>query len=121
MSQPPMSQSPNPFADQPTGQQLNPYAPPQVPGGQFAPPAGTIEFAPCPGCGNTWASKVGFTWWGGVLGPALFTHVKCARCGNAYNGKTGRSNKTAIVIYVAVGALIGLAVFALLALGGMAA
>jgi hypothetical protein len=80
-----------------------------------------MQFAPCPGCGNTWASKIGFTWWGGVVGPAILSHVKCARCGNAYNGKTGRSNTTAIVIYVAVGTLIGVAIFALLMLGGLAA
>lgn len=122
-----MSQPPNPFADQPPNQQLNPYAPPQVPGGQYAPPgnflppAGTMQFAPCPGCGNTWASKIGFTWWGGVVGPAILSHVKCARCGNAYNGKTGRSNATAIVIYTVVCGLIGVAIFALLMLGGLAA
>ena len=98
-----MSQSPNPFADRP-----NPYAPPQVQGQQFVPPPGTLPFAPCPGCGNTFASKIGFTWWGGVVGPSLFTHVKCCRCGTAYNGKTGRSNNTAIAIYVAVSMVIGL-------------
>lgn len=72
------------------------------------PPPGTMQYAPCPTCGNTFANKIGFTWWGGVLGPSLLTHVKCARCGNAYNGKTGKSNTTAIAIYVAVTGVIGL-------------
>ena len=40
-----------------------------------------------------------FTWWGGVLGPKILTHVKCPGCGHGYNGKTGRDNTTGIVIY----------------------
>jgi hypothetical protein len=110
-----MSQSTNPFADNP-----NPYAPPHVQGGQFMPPPGTLQFAPCPNCGNTYASKIGFTWWGGMLGPSLFTHVKCYRCGNAYNGKTGQSNNTAIAIYVIVSTVVGLlVVVALIAMGAI--
>lgn len=102
--------SPNPFSDNPQPQPYqNPYAPPQTQGAQFVPPPGMPQFAPCPNCGNTFASKIGFTWWGGVLGPSLFTHVKCYRCGNAYNGKTGRSNTTAITIYVIVSTIIGVA------------
>jgi hypothetical protein len=106
-----MSQIHNPFSDNPPP---NPYSSPQVPGGpyapQFAPPPGALQFAPCPTCGNTYASKIGFTWWGGALGPALFTHVKCYRCGNAYNGKTGKSNSTAITIYVVVSTIVGLVI-----------
>lgn len=101
-----MSHAPNPFSDPP-----NPYAPSQTPGGPpmpMPPPPGAMQYAPCPHCGNVYASKIGFTWWGGVLGPSLFTHVKCFRCGNAYNGKTGRSNTTAIAIYVAVSTVIGI-------------
>lgn len=45
-----------------------------------------------------------FTWWGGVIGPKVLTHVKCPQCGHAYNGKTGRDNTNGIIIYsVAVG------------------
>jgi hypothetical protein len=55
-----------------------------------------------------------------VVGPSLFTHVKCYRCGTAYNGKTGRSNNTAIAIYVAVSTVVGLLlVIALLAMGAL--
>jgi hypothetical protein len=111
-----MSQTPNPFADQPPpGQPLNPYAPPSG----FHPPAGTLQFAPCPSCGNTWSTKVGFTWWGGVIGPAILSHVKCAHCGTEYNGKTGRSNTTGIVIYTVVGGLIGVVILGLLILGSL--
>ena len=45
-------------------------------------------FAGCPFCGKSEAEKVGFTWWGGVLGPKLLNHVKCLGCGKKYNGKT---------------------------------
>jgi transposase-like protein len=58
--------------------------------------------APCPKCGSTNAQKVGYTWWGGALGPAIFHHVKCNQCGATYNGKTGKSNVTAIIIYSVV-------------------
>lgn len=65
------------------------------------------EFAPCPSCRSSTASRVSFTWWGGALGPRLLTHVKCGACGAGYNGKTGRSNTTAIVVYaVAVNVLV---------------
>jgi hypothetical protein len=111
--------SPNPFSDNPQpGGYQNPYAPPQAQGGQFMVPPGMQQYAPCPQCGNTYASKIGFTWWGGMLGPSLFTHVKCCRCGSAYNGKTGHWNTTAITIYVVVTGLIGFALLAaLIAMG----
>ena len=109
-----MSHLPNPFSDHPPP---NPYAAPQAPGGQFAPPPGTLPFAPCPQCGNSFASKIGFTWWGGVVGPAILNHVKCCRCGSAYNGKTGKSNAVGIAIYIAIGTVIGIAILAVLFLG----
>ena len=54
-----------------------------------------------------------FTWWGGVIGPKVLTHVKCLRCGHAYNGKTGRDNTTGIVIYSVI---VGVIAFGLVAL-----
>lgn len=60
------------------------------------------EYAPCPSCASTQATAAGFTWWGGVLGPKLLSHVTCNRCGAGYNGKTGQSNTTGIIIYSAV-------------------
>jgi predicted RNA-binding Zn-ribbon protein involved in translation (DUF1610 family) len=59
----------------------------------------TTQYAPCPKCGQSNAKKVGFTWWGGALGPRMFTHVKCPNCGTEYNGRTGKSNRTRILIY----------------------
>jgi predicted nucleic-acid-binding Zn-ribbon protein len=66
----------------------------------------TTQYAPCPNCGQTNAQKVNFTWWGGVLGPKMFTHVKCQNCGTEYNGKTGKSNQQNILIYFLVGMAI---------------
>lgn len=59
-----------------------------------------------------------FTWWGGLLGPKLLTHVKCRACGKQYNGKTGKDNTTNIVIYfIVVGAVcLGLVVVVIAAL-----
>jgi len=53
---------------------------------------------------------VKFTWWGGLLGPKMLSHVKCQQCGLAYNGKSGQSNTTGIVIYAIV---VNVIVFAL--------
>ncbi len=64
------------------------------------------NYAPCPFCRAASAEKVSFTWWGGLLGPKLFTHVKCLSCGKAYNGKTGKDNTTNIVIYSIIVGLI---------------
>jgi rubredoxin/bifunctional DNA-binding transcriptional regulator/antitoxin component of YhaV-PrlF toxin-antitoxin module len=57
------------------------------------------SYVPCPQCGSADIKKVNFTWWGGLLGPRLFNHVKCNSCGFKYNGKTGKPNTTAIIIY----------------------
>jgi hypothetical protein len=67
------------------------------------------EYAVCPNCGCRGdAAPVGFTWWGGILGPKLFSHVKCNECGTCYNGKTGEYNTTRIAIYVAVTSAIAI-------------
>ncbi|MEO8041040.1 MAG: hypothetical protein ABI646_00400 [Acidobacteriota bacterium] len=40
----------------------------------------TTDYVPCPKCGGP-AAKLKFTWWGGILGPKMLTHVKCTSCG----------------------------------------
>lgn len=50
-----------------------------------------------------------FTWWGGILGPKMLTHVRCPHCGHKYNGKTGRDNTTGIIIYSVIVGILGLA------------
>jgi hypothetical protein len=91
-----------------THQRENPFASPKVHGGSRREP--TEEFAPCPRCGGSEAKRITFTWWGGLLGPRLFTHVRCLDCGAKFNGRSGRFNTTAIVIYnlVAIGIVVAL-------------
>ena len=74
----------------------------------------TSEVAPCPKCGSTNAKKVSYTWWGGALGPRLLHEVKCLNCGTSYNGSTGKSNVTNIIIYSVAAAIIVLVVLALI-------
>jgi len=65
------------------------------------------KYARCPECGANDADRVTFTWWGGIIGPAILTHVECATCGTLYNGRTGKSNNQAIAVYFVVGILLG--------------
>jgi len=90
--------------------QPNPYAPPVTPAPlQGMPPPGSEQFAPCPQCRCPYAKRIKWTFWGGALGPWMFTHVRCTHCGSAYNGKTGQWNTNNIVVYMLVGVLVGLA------------
>ena len=69
-------------------------------------------FVACPRCRGMFVSKVGFTWWGGVLGPKLLSAVRCGQCGNEYNGKTGASLGKGITIYLVVTCVIALVIVA---------
>jgi len=75
------------------------------------------NFVPCPQCGTPDPKRVGFTWWGGAVGPRILSHVKCQNCKTKYNGKSGASNTTGIVIYslvvfvLAFVLIIGISVF----------
>jgi hypothetical protein len=60
------------------------------------------QYVNCPQCGGSNVAKPWFTWWGGVVGQHLLTHVKCNDCKTAFNGKTGQSNTSAIIIYCVV-------------------
>ena len=60
------------------------------------------EAVPCPKCGSDGGKRVGYTWWGGAIGPRILNHTKCNTCGTTYNGKTGRSNTQGIVLYTVV-------------------
>lgn len=82
---------------------VNPYAPPKL-----APPPAP-QAVHCPKCGSVHSRAPSFTWWGGAIGPRLLNHVKCLDCGAGYNGKTGRSNTAAIIVYQIVGLALGLA------------
>ncbi len=65
----------------------------------------------CPKCGSKILTKVRYTWWGGILGPRLMHHTKCETCGYRFNGKTGKSNTTPIIIYTVATFVIILVVF----------
>jgi DNA-directed RNA polymerase subunit RPC12/RpoP len=70
------------------------------------------EWAECPNCGAPGdAYRLYWTWWGGMIGPLFICHVRCNRCGTTYNGKSGDSNTTRIIIYYAVNLGIGLLFF----------
>ncbi len=54
---------------------------------------------------------MGFTWWGGLIGAKMIGHVQCGHCGSRFNGKTGKSNDTAIVIYMLVVGVLAFGLF----------
>jgi len=85
---------------------MSPYAPPQVQ--PFASPY-TAMGTSCPRCQGANLHRPGFTWWGGIIGPKLLNHTVCGGCGFGFNAKTGKSNQTAIAIYLGVG--VALAIF----------
>ncbi len=66
----------------------------------------------CPKCSAADPEALGFTWWGGMIGAKLITHVKCTQCRYTYNGKTGASNTPKIVIYQVVLFAIAFVVYA---------
>jgi hypothetical protein len=83
---------------------LSQYAPPKAPLEPSAQAAatGTVLGAPCPKCQNPTATPVKFTWWGGLLGPKLFSVVQCARCTTQYSSKTGKTMTRVIILYQGV-------------------
>jgi hypothetical protein len=74
---------------------------------------GEYGYAICYNCGADAAARVSYTFWGRIIGPAMICHVRCGRCGTTYNGRTGKSNDTAILIYILVSLGIGLALAAM--------
>jgi predicted Zn finger-like uncharacterized protein len=60
------------------------------------------KYKPCPRCGARGAKRVVWTAWGSFYGPALFSHVRCPKCGYGYNGKSGGSNLIPAIIFVTV-------------------
>ncbi len=79
---------------QPPGQ--DPYRSPLVPPQQGGAPGR------CPKCGGTHNAPPTFTWWGGLIGHKVLSHVVCSQCGTGFNRKTGQSNNINIAIYMIV-------------------
>src|SRR5262245_13481889 len=69
-----------------------------------------VDYKPCPRCGSGGATRVTWTPWGSFYGPAMLTHVRCPKCGYAYNGRTGGSNTVAAVLFVMVPLILILAI-----------
>lgn len=110
---PPNQYPPNQYPPQNPYQQ-NPYQ--QNPYQQQYPyPTAMSPYVPCPQCRTPGPQPVKFTWWGGMLGPKMLSHVKCQQCGLAYNGKSGQSNTTGIVIYAVVINVVVLGIIILIA------
>ena len=61
----------------------------------------------CPECRSRHYTKVGWTLWGGVFGSMMLSHVRCDDCRKTFNRRTGKSNDTAILIFVGVSMLLG--------------
>jgi hypothetical protein len=76
--------------------QYQPAPPAQGYGQQFLPGPG------CPRCQCPYIKPVAYTWWGGILGPKLFSLVKCQQCKYQFNGKTGLPATKGIIIYFVV-------------------
>jgi predicted RNA-binding Zn-ribbon protein involved in translation (DUF1610 family) len=60
------------------------------------------DVADCPQCGANEATRVHWTWWGGLIGPMIINTVRCRDCGTAYNGKHGDYNTTRIALYLLI-------------------
>jgi hypothetical protein len=70
-------------------------------------------YADCPNCGaRGHATKLNYTFWGGLIGPLFISHVRCKRCGTCYNGTHGDYNTGRIAIFMGVtwgiGILLGI-------------
>ena len=66
----------------------------------------------CPKCQqDVVPNPVGFTWWGGLIGSKIINHVECPACGTRFNGRTGKSNDTAIAIYMIVVGILAFGIF----------
>ena len=87
---------------------FDPYRAPSAPLRPHSDP-----IAKCPRCGAQSATKVGFNWWGGALGPRLFHVVKCGGCRTQYNGRTGGKLTMVIIAYQGMWLLVFLVVWAL--------
>jgi hypothetical protein len=60
------------------------------------------RIACCPRCRSSNLHAPRFTWWGGPIGPHAFHHRVCRACGLGFDARTGRSNRTKIVVYTMV-------------------
>lgn len=99
-----------PYPQQPPQQYQQPYQQPQGPFQQNPYQQGYMQTTPmCPRCGG-YTKKVGYTWWGGIIGPRMMNLHKCGNCKLNFNATTMQSADNAILIYSVVGVAIGLTI-----------
>jgi len=60
------------------------------------------NFKACPQCGSDDIQKVEYSWWGGLIGPALVHQVRCKKCGKTYGGVTGTNITNKIEIFFVI-------------------
>lgn len=60
------------------------------------------KFKACPRCSSNDIHKVEYSWWGGLIGPALVHQVRCKKCGKTYDGVTGTNITKRMSIYVVI-------------------
>ena len=63
-------------------------------------------FKACPRCNGKNIHKIEYSWWGGLIGPALVHQVRCNDCGKTYNGVTGTDITKKMLIYVLISNII---------------
>jgi predicted Zn-ribbon and HTH transcriptional regulator len=69
----------------------------------------------CPKCASDSIAAVKWTWWGGLIGPKILHHHKCASCNFTFNNKTKKSNTTPIIVYFIVISIVFFIAFYFLA------
>jgi hypothetical protein len=60
------------------------------------------DYKPCPRCASSDIHKVDYSWWGGLIGPALVHQVRCKKCGKIYDGTTGKDISRRLRLYLIV-------------------
>ena len=67
------------------------------------------ESKPCPYCNALTPQKLGFTWWGGMIGAPMLGIWRCGNCHKSYRPTSGQPATLAISMYLTVSVIIGLA------------
>jgi DNA-directed RNA polymerase subunit RPC12/RpoP len=66
----------------------------------------------CPECGSRRFTKVSWTFWGGIIGPAILGQVRCDKCRTSFSRKSGKPIGAAqigiyMLVVIGIGAMFG--------------
>lgn len=64
------------------------------------------DYKQCPRCGSSDIHKVEYSWWGGLVSPALVHQVRCKKCGKAYDGTTGKDTTRKVLLYIVISIIL---------------